>query len=55
MPYRTRKQGGKVLIIRERDGRVVGSSTSQKKANASVRARMAGERGGVKGGKRRGK
>jgi len=55
MPYRTEKRGNKVLIINETTGKVVGHSTSEKKANASIRARLAGEHGWKpsKGGKKK--
>jgi hypothetical protein len=56
MPYTIRRQGGPKpwKIIRKDDGRVVGSSDSREKAEASVRARLAGEHGwkGTKGKKR---
>jgi hypothetical protein len=50
MPYEVKKQGGQWAIIRKTDGKVVGHSDSKAKAEASVRARMAGEHGGGGGG-----
>ena len=49
MPYNIRKAGAKYEIVRKEDGKVVGTSNSQQKARASVRARMAGERRMQKG------
>lgn len=43
MPYTLRKSKGKVLIIRKRDRKVVGRSTSMAKARASIGHRMRGE------------
>lgn len=43
MPYTVRKKGTKWEIIRKTDGKVVGTSDSKKKAEASVRARYANE------------
>lgn len=43
MPYSVKKQGAKWAIVRKTDGKVVGTSTSKKMAEASVRARMSGE------------
>lgn len=46
MPYSIRNTGKgqrPVQIIRKADGKVVGTSVSKAKAEASVRARMAGE------------
>lgn len=43
MPYTIRKQSGKWVIIRKTDNKVVGHSDSKEKAEASVRARYAGE------------
>ncbi len=43
MPYLIRRQGGKWVIIRKTDNKVVGHSDSKEKAQASVRARYAGE------------
>lgn len=51
MPYRVRKQGDSFAIVRSSDGKVVGHSATRAKAEASVRARMAGEHGGGTGGK----
>lgn len=45
MPYSIRKRGNKYEIIKKDTGEVVGRSTSRAKAEASVRARMAGEHG----------
>jgi len=46
MPYKIVKRKGKrpYKIINKNTGRVVGSSTSRKKALASVRARYANEK-----------
>lgn len=44
MPYTVRKQGNKWQIIKKTTGEVVGTSTSKAKAQASVRARYAGEK-----------
>lgn len=44
MPYQIKKQGRRWLIVRKADGKVVGRSYSRAKAEASVRARYAGER-----------
>lgn len=44
MPYHVRKAGSKYEIVRKEDGKVVGTSNSRQKAQASVRARMSGER-----------
>lgn len=47
MPYEIEKRGDGPKpwkIIRKRDGKVVGSSSSKTQAQASVRARHAGER-----------
>lgn len=43
MPYTVKKQGTKYAIVRKTDGKVVGTSTSKAKAQASIRARMSGE------------
>ena len=43
MPYAVKKSGTKWNIVRKTDGKVVGSSTSKEKAQASIRARMASE------------
>jgi len=45
MPYIIRKVGDKWKIIRKSNGTVAGTSDSKQKAEASVRARMAGEYG----------
>jgi hypothetical protein len=48
MPYylKKRKKKGKTvwLIVRKRDNKVVGTSTSQTKAKASIWLRMRGDR-----------
>lgn len=48
MPYtiRRRKRGKKTIyvIVRKRDGKAVGTSTSMAKAQASIGHRMSGER-----------
>jgi hypothetical protein len=44
VPYTVRQRGKKWQIVRKADGTVVGTSTSKQKAQASVRARMAGEK-----------
>ncbi len=46
MPYKVEKRSGDrpYKIINKDTGRVVGSSTSKEKAQASIRARYAGER-----------
>ena len=45
MPWHVEKRGGKrpYKIIRTSTGEVVGSSTSEANAKASIRARFAGE------------
>jgi len=43
MPYDIQRRGNKFVIIRETDGKVVGTSDSRAKAESSARARMAGE------------
>ncbi len=45
MPYDIRKHGNKYEIVRKDDGVVVGHSDSKSMAEASVRARLAGEHG----------
>ncbi len=55
MPYDLRHIGGKVAIIRKADGKVVGHSDSMEKAQASIRARMAGENHGSANASKRGK
>ncbi|HVN67178.1 MAG TPA: hypothetical protein VMT55_02315 [Candidatus Sulfotelmatobacter sp.] len=55
MPYKVVKRSGSKpwKIIALDSGKIVGSSTSKKKAEASVHARLAGEHG-WKGTRRRG-
>ena len=43
MPYAVRKSGAKWQIVNKDTGKVVGTSTSKAKAEASIRARYAGE------------
>ena len=43
MPYTIKKQGSKWVIVKNMSGEVVGHSDSKAKAQASVRARYAGE------------
>lgn len=43
MPYHIEDRDGKYYIVRSDTGKVVGKSTSRKKAEASIRARYAGE------------
>ena len=43
MPYKIRKVGNKYKIIKSDTGKVVGTSDSKAKAQASIRARYAGE------------
>lgn len=43
MPYTIRKQDGKWKIIKKTTGKVVGTSDTKAKAQASVRARYANE------------
>lgn len=45
MPYTIKKVGSKYKIIRKTDGKTVGTSDTKAKAQASVRARYAGEYG----------
>lgn len=47
MPYRIERRTGKRpwKIINKITGKVVGSSLSEKRAEASIRARLAGEHG----------
>jgi hypothetical protein len=52
MPYDVKKQGGKWAIVRTSDNKVVGRSETKGQALASVRARMANEKG-AGGGKGR--
>jgi len=51
MPYRIENRGGErpFKIINKSTGKTVGSSVSKAKAESSVRARLAGEHGGLKG------
>ncbi len=44
MPYTVSKMGDMYAIIRNADGKVVGKSKTKQKADASVRARMSGEK-----------
>ena len=43
MPYTIKKQGSQWVIIKSDTGKVVGHSSTKEKAQASVRARYAGE------------
>jgi hypothetical protein len=43
MPYKVQKSGDKWKIINKNTGKTVGTSDSKAKADASVRARLAGE------------
>lgn len=45
MPYKVQKSKSGWIIKRADTGKVVGHSSSKKKALASVRARLAGEHG----------
>ena len=45
MPYLVKRSGSKWQIVNKVTGKVVGTSTSKEKANASVRARYAAEHG----------
>jgi hypothetical protein len=45
MPYEVRKAGSKYQIVKKDTGKVVGTSDSKAKAEASIRARYAGEGG----------
>jgi hypothetical protein len=45
MPWNVKKAGEKWDIVKETTGKVVGKSTSKKKAQASVRARYAATAG----------
>ena len=47
MPWAAKKLGGKWRIVRADTGKVVGTSTSKKKAEGSVRARYAATSGEV--------
>lgn len=51
MPYSIRRSGSKYQIVKKDTGKVVGTSDSRAKAQASIRARYAGE--GGTGAKRR--
>ena len=53
MPYTVSKSGSKYVI--KKHGKVVGHSTSKAKAQASVRARQAGEHGWKPSRKKKGK
>ena len=53
MPWKVRKGSGKKPYKIVKHGKVVGSSTSKAKAQASVRARYASEHGWKPSGKRR--
>jgi hypothetical protein len=46
MPFKVRKHGSKYAIVRKDTGKTVGTSTSKKKALASIRARYAGSKEG---------
>jgi len=48
MPYSVRKSGTKYQIVNKDTGKVVGTSDSKAKAEASIRARYAGEGGNAK-------
>ena len=43
MPYSIRKQGPVYVIVKKDTGKAVGHSSSKQKAEASIRARYAGE------------
>ena len=45
MPYRIEKSGSNFNIVKKSTGEVVGTSSNRKDAEASARARMAGEHG----------
>ncbi len=45
MPYKIIKSGNKFKIINKDTGKTVGTSDTKAKAEASVRARFAGEHG----------
>ena len=58
MPYTIRKSGNRFRIVRKDTGKVVGASSSRADAQASIRARLAGEHGwkpSGKGGKKSGR
>jgi hypothetical protein len=43
VPYSIRKSGSKYQIVKKDTGKVVGTSDTREKAQASIRARYAGE------------
>jgi hypothetical protein len=43
MPYAVKSQGKRWAIVNKQTGKVVGTSSSKKMAEASVRARMSAE------------
>lgn len=45
MPVTVRKRGKGYVIVEKKTGKVVGHSSSRKKAQASARARMAAKHG----------
>jgi len=45
MPYKIEKRGDKYAIVKKDTGKVVGTSDTREKAEASARARMAGHHG----------
>lgn len=45
MPYRVEKRGAKYAIVNKNTGKTAGTSETRKKAEASIRARMAGAHG----------
>ncbi len=47
MPWHVRKKGNKYQIVKTSTGKVVGTSDSKAKAEASIRAREAGEANGL--------
>lgn len=55
MPYSIRKTDSKFCIFNKNTGKKVGCSTTKAKAEASVRARLAGEHGWKPTGKKRSK
>lgn len=56
MPYRIKRGAGPkpFKIVRADTGKVVGASSTEGKARASIRARLAGEHGWRPGPRRRG-
>lgn len=44
MPYKLRRRDGKVEIVRQADGKVVGRSDNYIKAKASIKHRLSGEK-----------